>query len=195
MRSRIERQTRTRAGIIVGLTLAILTRTATAEERPTTIRNLTASSGKAYVAVMGGLQKSSGQYIDRDYTFDYVPPFLQGQTQLLTAGDDKFIDEDQPCLTFEVDEPVTVYVVYSDKMRILPAWLKEYTDTRWKVTRKDSNASTLKGLFTLFAKDFPKGQVTLKGNLSKGMAQDPDFKRLKGSTFCMYSVIVTPQKW
>ena len=158
------------------------------------ITDLKAASGKAYVVCEGDFLPGSGQYIDRDYTLDYLPQILKGATKIKTAGNDKMILEDQVCLSFRVNVPVTVYVVYGDKLRVLPNWLQQWTNTRYKVTRKDSNSTTLKGLFTLLAKDFPAGVVTLNGNLSKQMAEDEEFKRMKGGTFCMYSVVVAPQR-
>jgi hypothetical protein len=173
------------------LLLIGLAPTGTAEEL--TITELRAASGKPYVAEAGRFVPGGLQYIDRDYTFNFIPESLKGKTVIKTAGNDKFISEDQPCLTFRVNVPVTVYVVYGDKLRFLPSWLREFTDTRWKVTRQDTNATTLKGFFTMFAKDFPAGAITLNGNLSKQMAEDPEFKRMKGGTFCMYSVVVAPK--
>ena len=159
-----------------------------------TITELHAASGKAYVVSQGDFLPGSLQYIDRDYTFDYIPQILKGAAKIKTAGNDKMIPEDRVCLSFRVNVPVTVYVVYGDKLRILPTWLQPWTDTRYKVTRKDTNPSTLKGIFTLFAKDFPPGVVTLNGNLSKQMAADEEFERMKGGTFCMYSVVVAPRR-
>ena len=158
------------------------------------ITDLHAASGKAYVVKEGGFVPGGPQFVDRNYQLSYVPQPLKGLTTLLTAGDDKFIPEDQPCLSFRVNVPVTVYVVYGDKLRFLPSWLSEYSNTRWKVTRQDTNPATLKGIFTLFAKEFPAGVITLNGNLSKPMASDEEFLRMKGSTFCMYSVVVAARR-
>lgn len=165
------------------------------QEKKMEILNLKAASGKTYVVDYGNFKKGSKQYIDRAYTLNYVPEFLQGQTHIQTAGDDKHIEEDKPCLSFEVNVPVTVYIVYGDKLRVLPSWLKEYKDTRWKITRniESCNVSTLKGIFTLFSKDFPAGKITLNGNLSREMAKDPEFKKMKGTNFCMYSIVVAPK--
>jgi len=155
------------------------------------ITHLKAASGKQYT--LGEFAKGAKQYIDRDYVFEYVPQFLVGQATILTAGNDKHIDQSQPCVSFEVDRPVTVYVVYGDKLYVLPNWLQAWKNTRWKVTRTDSNAVTLKGLFTLLANDFPAGRITLNGNLSPLMAADAEFRKNRGGTFCMYSIVVAPQ--
>lgn len=169
---------------------------AAAEEKATELKitDLHAASGKTYEVNEGGFVPGALQFVDRDYQFNYVPQPLKGLTTVKTAGNDKFIPEDQPCLSFRVNVPVTVYVAYGDKLRFLPAWLSEFSNTRWKVTRLDTNPATLKGIFTLFAKDFPAGVVTLNGNLSKQMAGDGEFQRMKGSTFCMYSVVVAPKR-
>jgi hypothetical protein len=166
---------------------------AAGDDRGIEITQLKAASGKPYLVAHGGFAPDGKQYIDRDYTFNCVPEFLKGATLIQTAGDDKFFVEDQPTLSFRVNVPVTVYIVYGDKLRVLPAWLRNWTDTRWKVTRRDTNPTTLKGYFTLFAKDFPAGEIRLLGNLSNEMANDPAFKKLKGSTYCMYSVVVAPK--
>jgi hypothetical protein len=165
------------------------------QDKKMEILNLNPSSGKQYVVDHSNLKKVSKQYIDRDYMFNYIPEFLQGQTHIQTAGNDKHIDEDKPCLSFDVTVPVTVYILYGDILRLIPSWLKEYKDTKWKVTRniESCNVSTLKGIFTLFTKDFQAGKITLNGNLSKKMAKDPEFKKMKGTKFCMYSVVVVPR--
>ena len=160
------------------------------------VTRVTAASGKAYQIDPHGAAPGSLQYIDRDYTFDYVPELVLGQTHIRTAGNDKMIDEHAPCLRIELGAAATVYVVYADKLRLLPCWLKECVDTREKLTRADSNPSTLKGIFTLFARDFGPGVVTLYGNLSAAMRDDPTFQASGplGTNYCMYSVIVKQQR-
>jgi hypothetical protein len=173
------------------LALAASNAVLAAEPPKLAITHLEAASGKTYT--LGQFAKGAKQYIDRDYQFEFVPGFLAGQTTILTAGNDKHIDQAQKCLSFEVNRPVTVYIVYGDKLRVLPAWLRSWDNTRWKVTRTDSSAVTLKGLFSLFAKDFPAGRIVLNGNLSPEMAADPEFRKNRGGTFCMYSVVVAPR--
>ena len=156
------------------------------------VTRVTAASGKAYQIAPGGAVTGGRQYIDRDYRFDYVPALVRGQTHILTAGNDKMIDEHAPCLRIELGAAATVYVVYADKLRVLPRWLEGYCDTREKITRTDSNPSTLKGIFTLFAQACDAGVVTLYGNLSTAMRDDPAFcaSGPLGTNYCMYSVIV-----
>ncbi|MEW6357443.1 MAG: hypothetical protein AB1696_14025 [Planctomycetota bacterium] len=156
------------------------------------ITNLVAASGKKYE--VNRFAPGALQYIDRDYVFDHVPDFLEGTLHIRTAGDDKMIGEDAPCVTFEVDSPVTVHVVYADKLRVPPRWLREFTDTREKATRDDTDTTTLKGIFTLFARDFEAGRITLNGNLSREMREDAQFKARGGGTYCMYSVVVARRR-
>jgi hypothetical protein len=160
------------------------------------VTRVTAASGKAYQIAPGGAVTGGRQYIDRDYRFDYVPALVRGQTHILTAGNDKMIDEHAPCLRIELGAAATVYVVYADKLRVLPRWLEGYCDTREKITRTDSNPSTLKGIFTLFSQAFDAGVVTLYGNLSAAMRDDPTFQASGplGTNYCMYSVIIKQQR-
>ena len=153
------------------------------------VSDLVVASGKQYAIQPGGFVPGAQQYVDRDYTFDYIPEIALGHTYIRTAGNDKMIDENDLCLSFRVNTPVTVFVVYADKLRALPCWLQDFRDTREKVTRTDSNTSTLKGIFTLFAKDFDPGIIALNGNLSRTMAGDSAF-RSSGMGYCMYTVVV-----
>ncbi|MBN1314107.1 MAG: hypothetical protein JXA42_01520 [Anaerolineales bacterium] len=156
------------------------------------IADMVVSSGKDYVIDQTGLAPGSLQYIDRDYTFDYIPGEVLNVTHIRTAGDDKMIDENDLCFSFRVNVPVTVYVLYADRLHLLPGWLQQYRDTRLKVTRTDSDTSTIKGIFSLFARDFDPGLVEINGNLSRAMAADPVFSSNVplGGTYCMYSVAV-----
>lgn len=87
---------------------------------------------------------------------------------------------------------MTVLVLYANRLGILPRWLRHIRDTREKVTRTDSIPSTLRGIFTLFARRFPAGLVELYGNLAPAMAADHHFRLSKplGATYCMYIVVV-----
>lgn len=156
------------------------------------ISDIQTESGKQYVIDCDGFVPGAQQYVDREYTFDCIPEIVLGHTHIRTAGNDKMIQEDSRCMSFRAAVPVTVFIVYADKLRVLPCWLNAFRDTREKVTRTDSNTSTLKGIFTLFAKDFDPGLITLNGNLSPVMADDEAFKRSgpMGTNYCMYSVVV-----
>lgn len=156
------------------------------------INNLEVDSGKEYQINYNSLDNGLKQYIDRDYLFDYIPDFLRKKTYITTAGNDKMINENELCFSFETNVPVTVYIVYADKLKFLPKWLKEYNNTREKITRQDSNTSSLKGIFSLFSKDFEAGKIYLRGNLAEKMIEDQKFKNSGplGTNYCMYSVIL-----
>lgn len=160
------------------------------------VTELRVASGKTYWVDDDGFVPGARQYVDRDYIFDTIPEIARGATHIRTAGNDKMIPETAPCLSFVVTEPVTVMIVYADKLRgplgSTPCWLADFGDTREKVTRTDSNPSTLKGIFTLFTRDFEPGRVELWGNLAAAMAADPAFVASGplGTNYCMYSVVV-----
>jgi hypothetical protein len=158
--------------------------------RMSLISDLRVASGREYEIDEEGFVPGSLQYVDRDYTFDHIPNIALGATHIRTAGNDKTIDESEICMSFKIAIPSTIFVIYADKLRVPPRWLGGFIDTREKVTRTDSNTSTLKGIFTLFAKDFEPGTIILSGNLSQAMADDPAFRGSMGTNYCMYSVAV-----
>ena len=157
------------------------------------ISNLWTASGRAYELVTNGPRPGTLQYIDRDYLFDQVPASIYGQTLIKVAGDDKMFEEGELCLAFDVDQAVTVCVLHADKFETKPVWLEDFANTGEKVTRVDSSDDTLKGIFTVFCKDFSRGRVELGGCLPAGFLT-PAFRASGGTNYCMYSVVVTEQK-
>jgi hypothetical protein len=140
------------------------------------ISNLTVASGRAYQVVDSppGLQGGDLVYIDRTFTVTSVPALVAGQTYIRTANDDKFATT-AAFLTFEVNQPVTVYVAYDSRIPTKPAWLvSDFTDTGEDLGLSSPPADP----FDLFARDVSAGLVTLGGNTGG---------------FNMYSVIVKPQ--
>jgi len=120
------------------------------------INNLTVSSGKVYEVVPNALQEGASAYIDRTYTFTYVPGYLEGTTYIKTANDDKGFSS-RDFLSFEVTQNVTVYVAHDDRSLSKPTWLLEFTDTGDQLATTDTTLS-------IFARDFPAGTITLGGN-------------------------------
>jgi hypothetical protein len=131
----------------------------------------------------------SQQYIDRDYEFDNVPVSLKGQTLIKTAGNDKMYEEDEECLRFEVNREVVVYILHGDKFTVKPKWLQHFKNTGEKVTRTDSSEVTMKGIFSVFARNFPAGTIKLGGCLPPGFLT-PAFRASGGENYCMFSVVV-----
>ena len=153
------------------------------------ISKLWTASGKTYQVVYNGLFPGTQQYIDRDYEFDYVPARLKGKILIKTAGNDKMYEEDEICLRFEVDRKVVVYVLHANKFTTKPAWLHNFKNTGDIVTRTDCSEATMKGIFTVFAREYPAGSIALGGCLPPGFLT-PSFRQSGGENYCMYSVVV-----
>lgn len=145
-------------------------------------------SGKEYA--LGKFSPNELQYMDRDYLFNYIPEELIGSIHIKTCGNDKILSEHEPCFTFRLEQEADVYILYADKLPVIPKWLESYERMRMNVTRMDSRADNLKGYFTLFKKHFPAGEITLYGNSPEGMLNDPRYVTTGGINYCMYSVAV-----
>ncbi len=135
------------------------------------ITNFTVTSGKAYVWDL--LDVGALQYIDRSFTFSDVPASWVGLPYLRTANDDK-LSGGSAFLSFGVDREVTVYVAHDDRISPKPSWMSGWADT-------GADLVSGAGTFSLFAKDFPAGTVTLGGN---GASE---------SSSSMYTVVVRPR--
>ena len=123
------------------------------------ISNLTAASGKAY-QVDTNLQNGDTQYIDRSYTWSDVGPYA-GEQFIRTANDDKN-ESGSSFLSFDVNQDVTVYVVYDNRLN-LPSWLSDWSDTG-----DDLVGGGFPSEGCVLAKDFAAGNVTLGGNENGG---------------------------
>lgn len=142
--------------------------------REPSISNLTAASGKSYVAHASGLQAGSVAYTDRAYTFTTVPANMKGAGYIQTAMEDKAATT-PGFLRFEVNQPVTVYVAHDSRITTKPAWLSTFSDTG-----QDLALSGHGDPFRLYAQAFPAGTITLGGNAGSGR-------------YSMYSVIIQPE--
>lgn len=152
------------------------------------VKNITTASGREY-----GLNKlilGEYQYMDRYYQFNYIPNDLAGCLHLKTHGNDKLINEAELCVSFEVNCPVVVYVLYADKFPVLPKWLSEYERTRYNVTRQDSQPDNLKGYFSLYRKNFSQGMISLNGCSPSGMLAEEWYVSSNGANYCMYSIAI-----
>ncbi|MFH1903985.1 MAG: hypothetical protein ABIK53_00450 [bacterium] len=152
------------------------------------INNLASSSGKKY-----GINKlilGEYQYMDRQYQFNYIPKELNGCTHIKTHGNDKLINEKEICVSFEVDCPVEVYILYADKFPILPEWLSQYERTRYNVTRQDSRSDNLKGYFGLYRKSFSNGTINFYGCSPSKMLAEEWYVQSGGANYCMYTIAV-----
>ncbi len=135
------------------------------------VSNLNAVSGKDYEIRYDGLTGEVLVYIDRGFVFTTVPSMLAGETYIKTANDDK-TSTGSSFLSFDVNQSVSVYVAYDDRLVNIPLLLSSFVDTGEDLVTSDAT-------FSLYEKDFPAGKVTLGGN--------------RGNyTSSMYSVIVVP---
>jgi len=121
------------------------------------ISNLYVASGKSY-EVVEGLPDGNACYIDRSYKYRNVPDFLKGAVYIKTANNDKKNMAD-PFLSFDVNTDVTVYVAFDNRVST-PFWLSDFSDTGYDL-RTDV-------WFSIYAKDFPAGSVTLGPNGHSG---------------------------
>lgn len=153
------------------------------------ITNLEVSSGKIYLVKYNGFKSGSSQYIDRDYLFDRIPEEMIGKTLIMVAGNDKMFEENENCFSFQVNKPVIVHVLYSDKYPVQPVWLTDFTKTNKKVYRKDASEETMKGIFRVYSRKFPAGEIRINGCLGKGIKTEA-FVSTGGSGYCMYSVVI-----
>jgi len=120
---------------------------------------LKVSSGRNYFT--GKLNVGSNVYTDRDYVYAQVPAFLQGQTYIITANDDKF-NSDTSFLWIRAEQEISVYVAHSDRYKNKPAWLADFRDTGAElIFMVEKEALTL----SLYEKRFSAGQIVLGGNI------------------------------
>lgn len=152
------------------------------------IHNIQTTSGAPYE--IGIMAQSQLQYVDRDYRFLFVPEELNGLTHIKTCGNDKLISEREPCFSFNSDTDVSVYVLFADKFPLLPRWLEQFTRLRLNVTRQDSNPENLKGYFSVYRKDFPKGTVMLNGCSPDALLRQSWYIESGGTHYCMYTVCI-----
>lgn len=136
------------------------------------VSNLSVASGETYAAAEG-LDLGSVAYVDRSFTYTQLPAELVGATYILTANDDK-LSQGDTLLSFDVNLPVTVWVVHDSRYAVKPAWMQDFTDSG---QRLQVNVS-----FDLYAKEFPAGTIVLGGNVNPAEAEDNN----------MYTVILAP---
>jgi hypothetical protein len=154
------------------------------------ISNLKTESGREYA--LNILKNGNYQYMDRDYKFAYIPEDFTGCIHIRTCGNDKLISENAPCLSFTVNKPVYLYVIFADKFPAIPKWLESYERLRKNITRQDSETHTLKGYFSLYRKSFPEGKITLNGCSPESILKRESYVA-SSATFCMYTLCIMPQ--
>ena len=139
------------------------------------VSNLSAASGKNYSVMPNGLTEGALQYVDRNFPITSVPGSLQNATYIKTANDDK-LDTRNPFLTFDVSEPVVIYVALDDRLS-QPSWM---VTAGFEDSLLDLAAEGTQGLFSLYHRQFPAGTVSLGGN--EGV-----------NNSSMYTVVILPE--
>ena len=163
------------AGLVISQTPG-----AEASVAPGSAVNLVVSSGSPpppvisnlYEIVDSGLQVGATVYIDRSFTYSAVPPSLLGATYIKTANDHKLATTDS-FLTFEANQPVTIYVAHDNRITVKPAWLSAFADVGEDLVTSDTTLH-------LFTKNFPAGLVVLGGNQGVSISS-------------MYTVVIASQ--
>ncbi len=113
------------------------------------------------------------QYVDRTFTFSGVPAGYAGLPYLRTANDDKS-STGTSFVGFDLAQPATVYVAHDDRITAKPSWMAGFVDTGVDLVSGG-------GTFSLRARDYAAGRVTLGGNLTGGT-----------TGHSMYTVVVRP---
>lgn len=122
------------------------------------VTEVKAKNGKPYELVPKGFVKDGLVYIDRQYVFVDVPPFLMGADQIKTAMEDRgSTAADQT--TFVLSRAATVVVCYDNRAKSCPPWLKD-----WKKIGQSIASTDRACRLELYAKRFPAGKVEINGN-------------------------------
>ena len=114
----------------------------------------------AYVSQ--ALQLGGLVYGDRGYRWQRIPKTLAGHTAIRTLNADEHVgSRGDRFLSFDIDEPVTVYVGHDERILDKPTWLQEFQ-------RTDLTMSTRDATYRLYARRFEPGKVELGGNTLRG---------------------------
>ena len=139
-----------------------------------TVTNIQVENGSSYEVVNQGLVPGERVYIDRSYTFTNIPETQTGATFIKTANQDKN-SSSSAWLSFDVNQPVTVYVAHDPRIATKPAWLDTFTNTGEVLVTTDTSLE-------LWSQAFPAGSISLGGN------------RGSGGGASMYSVALVPDE-
>lgn len=127
-----------------------------AGSEPLTVTNVSAGSGRTYQVILDGLQVGATVYMDRSFTFFMIPGPIQGATYIQTANADKS-SQGSSFFSFDVNQPVTVYVGHDQRITDTPSWLSAFTLTGETWASSDTT-------FRVYTQTFPTGTVILGGN-------------------------------
>ncbi len=96
-------------------------------------------------------------YIDRSYTIEQMPQFLQGAIQIKTRNNDKQ-ESGSAFLSFEIKGDATVYLAYDKRIPQKPEWLKE-----WEITG-DQLKNSRNDLYQIYSREVSTKRFNISGN-------------------------------
>lgn len=131
----------------------------TVQAPPLIVGNITMPN---YLISPDNLAVGSLQFVDRTYTYAQVPPALLGQSFVITANGDKYSTGDA-LFSVDISRRALVHIAHDDRALPKPAWLGDFVDTGEDIVSSDGA-----NRFSLFAKAFDPGTVTLGGNVASG---------------------------
>jgi hypothetical protein len=143
---------------------ATSTPTATPTGTPTPVQlsnlHVNDTTNAASWSLQTSVQTGAVQYGDRGYTLSSVPAGLVGAPWIRTANGSKSYTGN-PIVTFTISQQATVYVALDTRLA-KPAWMDaSWTNTGLTLTDNQASGSNT---FTLYAKTFAAGQVSLGPN-------------------------------
>lgn len=122
-------------------------------------------------------------FSDRDYTFQGIPAQLRNAEYLVTAMNDKFVNEQVNFLNFYVDVPGVLFIAYDSRYSRTPVWMNQFAALNDDMALKKSDGSTT-AIYKLYSKQVSTGWVSLGGNIESSE---------KGN-YGMYSVFFIPEQ-
>jgi putative membrane-bound dehydrogenase-like protein len=122
----------------------------------------TASSGRRYQIIDGGVSEGRLAYTDRHYAFVRVPRELVNAILVQTSNDDSGSKGDQ-FLNIETVIPVSLSLGYDTRVEQPPKWL-----AAGGFKRTDETIQTNDATFQIYERRFDAGTIVLGGNTDQG---------------------------
>jgi hypothetical protein len=163
----------------VSLTSAWISASATTQASPSGTLNVTAITLSSGATALLDTSFAIGDlvYTDRPYTWSAAPAPLAGKPWISLPNNDKNLSAPATnYLSFTVNTPVTVHVLYDTRATALPAWLSGFTFTGQTVA---INGDVRR---KVYSKNHPAGSITLGANLAAPAA----------GVSTSYSVVIAP---
>jgi HEAT repeat protein len=129
------------------------------------VSKLKVAAKGTYRVHRAGLKKGASWATDRQYVFTEVPAGLVGVTYIETVMNHRSVSAQPDFMTFQVPQPVEVFVGFDNRCSKLPDWLQG-----WERTKQAIRATTDTCHLVLYRKSFPAGVVTIGGPKAPGVA-------------------------